>query len=246
MNLIRNKKAFTLMELMVGLALTMLIIFVAHEFTTGTRRQYMSGTVNLQNLQDARLAINYLRRDFSCACPQIKYPLEDNEITISNKDDVEKEAYKNLLELRAQIFASSSFKESKRGKLIELSSNEVGGNSSHIAFYKYVFGSKNTKPKVAFVYYYFDKASRTLTRESTEGGRQTFSGFVDVAFNLYVHKLDENVPILWVSFKIHEGAQTFGSDDVGAPLELVTSITSPYLTSLMRNKNWRNDVGNSM
>ncbi|HNV72922.1 MAG TPA: prepilin-type N-terminal cleavage/methylation domain-containing protein, partial [Candidatus Ozemobacteraceae bacterium] len=63
-----ERVGFTLIEMLVSIAIGLMAMFMIYNFLGSTRMHYMYGTVNLQNLQDARLAINYLRRDFSSSC----------------------------------------------------------------------------------------------------------------------------------------------------------------------------------
>ncbi|MDD3002112.1 MAG: hypothetical protein PHF29_10195, partial [Candidatus Riflebacteria bacterium] len=112
------KRAFTLVEISISIVIAIGVFFSVYRFLSNTRQQYMYGTVNLQNLQEARLAINSLRRDFSCACPKIKYPPTATEIGASA--DVMQTAFENLQSLRKQIFMTPSYTYNDRGELIQI------------------------------------------------------------------------------------------------------------------------------
>lgn len=226
-------KGFTLVEAMISLAIATLILFTVYRFLASTRHHYMYGTVNLQNLQEARLAINSIRRDFSCACPRINYP--PTALEISGSADVMHTAYENLQKLRKQIFMTSSYTNNDRGELIQV------GNSD-LCFYTFVYGGTNEKPKVEQIRYNFDPSDKTLTRIGGDGSLRKFTGFENVLFELYLHDLNSAIPILWVRFKIHEG-EKYGDSDIGTALELTTSIASPHINSTLSNNFWRYETG---
>lgn len=228
------KRAFTLVEISISLLIAIGLFFSVYNFLSNTRQQYMYGTVNLQNLQEARLAINSLRRDFSCACPKIKYPPTATEIGASA--DVMQTAFENLQLLRKQIFMTPSYTYNDRGELIQI-------QPSDLCFHKFVFGTSGEKPKVELVRYNFDASAKTLVRLGEDGSVLKFTGFENVLFELYAHDLNPAVPILWVSFKIHEGENIYGADSIGSALELTTSITSPYINSTLKNTYWRYEIG---
>jgi type II secretory pathway pseudopilin PulG len=226
-------KGFTLVETMISLAIAILVLFTVYKFLASTRQHYMYGTVNLQNLQEARLAINSIRRDFSCACPKVNYPPSALEIT--GAADVMQTAFENLQKLRKQIFMTSSYTNNDRGELIQV-------GSSDLCFYTYVYGGTNEKPKVEQVRYNFDPSAKTLTRLGGDGSIRSFTGFENVLFELYIHELNPTVPILWVRFKIHEG-EKYGDAEIGSALELTTSISSPHIASSLSNNYWRYETG---
>lgn len=219
----RFRKGMTFVELTISLGIGMVVFLMIYRFMSGTRQHYLYGTVNLQNLQEARLAVNYLRRDFSCACPRIEDPSTPG-------------GYVNLQKIRNQMFMSSSWTAAGGGDLIQILPNGL-------LFHKFAFGSPDEMPRVEMVRYEFDAAARTLTRQSEDGKLQKFSGFEDVEFKLYTHQLNPGVPILWLRFKVHEGDKGSGENEIGKALELTTSITSPFITSSVNNKYWRYETG---
>lgn len=217
------KKGMTFVELILSLGIALMVFLMIYRFMSGTRQHYMYGTVNLQNLQEARLAVNYLRRDFSCACPRIDDPSAPG-------------GFVNLQKLRNQMFMSSSWTTAGGGDLIQVLPHGL-------LFHKFVFGSPDEMPRVEMVRYEFDPAARTLTRQTEDGNIQKFSGFEDVEFKLYTHHLNPKVPILWARFKVHEGETIYGTEEIGKALELTTSISSPFITSSVNNKYWRYETG---
>ncbi|GAB4270117.1 MAG: hypothetical protein Kow0029_06660 [Candidatus Rifleibacteriota bacterium] len=216
------KKGFTFIELTVSVGIALVAFLLIYRFLSSTRHHYLYGTVNLQNLQEARLAINYLRRDFSCACPRI--------------EDPDTGGYVNLQNARRQIFSTSSVSSIPSSDLIYVDDHTM-------KFYKYAFQSPDESPRVEEVIYEFDGSAKTLVRRGQDGKTQKFTGIEDVEFKVYVHQVNNRVPILWVRLKIHEGENLYGSENIGNALELTASISSPFLTSSLNNKFWRFEIG---
>jgi len=217
-------RGFTLVEISISVGIALIVLLMIYRFLSNTRHHYMYGTVNLQNLQEARLAVNYLRRDFSCACPRIGDPASTG--------------YVNLQKTRNQVFVSASFPalDASQGELIQI-------DDHGLHFHKFVFGSPDVEPRVELVRYDFDQAAKTLMRFSEDGKIQKFTGFEEVEFKVYTHQLNPGVPLLWVRMKVHEGENIYGKDSIGKALELTTSISSPFLTSSVNNKFWRYETG---
>ncbi|NLI75415.1 MAG: prepilin-type N-terminal cleavage/methylation domain-containing protein [Candidatus Riflebacteria bacterium] len=215
----RRRPGFTMVEMIVTMAIGILVFMMVSRFLTGTRFQFMHGTVNLQNLQDARLAINHLRRDFSSA-------------TIFFGSTYTKTTYKTVRALQARTFSQPTVDPANpTEKLISIKAPH------QIAFYRFTFETAGEKPTVERVQYRFDPAAKTLTRTSPSRSIE-FKGFEDVEFRLYCHGLNPDVPLLWARFLIHEGEEIYGKADIGKALELTTTISSPFLTSSLQNLSW--------
>ena len=218
----RNRKAITFIELMICLLIASMVFGVIFSFMSSTNKNYMYGVVNLQNLQNARLAIDYLRRDFAASCPRIEDPANSNN------------GYVNLQKIRNQIFYD---KESiNGGDLIQITPHKI-------SFHKYVFGSSDKNPKVEPITYEFNSDSNTLTRTSKTKGTKVFTGIEDVYFALYVHKINPNIPLLWVKLRIHEAKNLYNNEKIGKALELTTTISSAFINSSQKNKYWRYETG---
>jgi type II secretory pathway component PulJ len=229
---LKNRKAFTMIELLVTIAISMVAFMLIFRFLSTTRHHYMYGTVNLQNLQEGRLAINYLRRDFSCACPALADPEPDK--------------YEVFQRARKQLFSSATWEKFVNNHTEPVDAKLIQVLPKQLAFYKYVFMSPATRegvpdeiPKVELVRYMFDKPSKTLTRQGQDGKTQDFTGIEDVEFKIYVHQLNEARPILWVRLKIHEGEKIYGSERFGNALELTASIVAPFISSSVNGNSWR-------
>jgi type II secretory pathway component PulJ len=223
MSIRKTKKGFTFVELTITIGISLVAMLMIIKFLSSTRHHYIYGTVNLQNLQEARLAINYLRRDFSCACPRLDEPIDDEDFV-------------NFQIARKQIFATTSWTSGSESDLIQVLPHGL-------LFYRYSFDSPDEKPRVMLVRYEFDQAAKTLVRIGQDGKMQKFTGIQDVEFKVYVHQINERVPILWARLLIHEGENLYGSEKIGNALELTTSISSPFLNSSVNNKYWRFETG---
>lgn len=221
-NRYKNKSAFTFVEMLISLVVALMAFLLIYQFMSSTRHHYMYGTVNLQNLQEGRMAINYLRRDFSSACPALKNP--------------DLSGYTPFQRARKQVFSTSSGEGTDGGDLIQIL-------PQGLLFYKFAFESTDEEPKVELVRYEFDAPAKTLKRTGEDGKTQEFTGIEDVEFKVYTHQLEPGVPILWAKLKIHEGENIFGSEKIGSALELTTSISSPFLNSSANNPYWRFETG---
>ena len=223
--IIYKRGGLTLVEVMVTVLISALVFMVIYNFMRNTRHNYMYGVVNLQNLQEARLAINYLRLDFSSSCPRFDNPNEDKN-----------NGYLNLQKTRKQLFVTNKTNNEFKGELIQI-------HKHGLLFHKFIYGSFGENPKVETVSYQFDKGSHTLIRTSDTKGTKVFKGFEEVNFSLYTHEINPDVPLLWVNFRIHESENIYGSNKIGKPLELTTSISSSFINSSQNNKYWRYESG---
>ena len=220
---LRNRKAITFIEIMVCILIASIVFGVIFNFLSSTNKNYMYGLVNLQNLQNGRLAINYLRRDFVASCPRIDDPENDKN-----------NGYVNLQKIRNQMFFDKE--NLKGGELMRIASHSI-------SFHKYVFGSTDKNPEVEPITYKFDPDSQTLTRTSKTRGTKVFTGIEDAHFALYVHKTNPNTPLLWVKLRIHEAKNLYNNENIGKALEITTTISSAFVNSSLKNKYWRYAIG---
>lgn len=219
---LRNRKAITFIELMVCLLIASMVFGIIVAFLSSTNKSYMYGVVNLQNLQNARLAINHLRRDFAASCPRIEDPANSNN------------GYVNLQKIRKQLFFDKE--DIPGGDLIKVKEHKL-------SFYKYVFGSSDKNPKVELITYEYNKDAKTLTRRTKTRGTKVFTGIEDVKFALYLHETNANAPLLWVMLKIHDTKSMHNNEKIGKPLEITTTISSAFINSSQRTKYWRFETG---
>jgi type II secretory pathway pseudopilin PulG len=209
-------RAFTMVELLVGFLILSLILLLVNQFISAIRRGFMHGTVNLERLQEARLAISYLRRDFTSASP-----------TVSEKDPskIRRFILKYPLELSGNPV--SGFKSSPI---------QISGSS--VTFYRFTSDSTTglEAPKVFPVSYEFQKSAQTLTR-TTPDGQKVFKGFRNVQFQCYVHKSSPEIPLLHVEFEIFEEREN-KHEEHGKPLVLASTIGSVFVTDSLKNRFW--------
>lgn len=209
-----SRKAVTFVELTICIILTSIVMGLIYKMMSHTRQNYMYGVVNLQNLQEARIAINYLTRDFSSCCPGF----------LSSGDN----AFANQQNLRNQIFDTGSNLN-----------GSIRVTKDSLLFYKYVYDSEGETPVIEEVRYVFNPSSKTLERSSTTKDTLYLKGFKNVEFSLYTHELAKNVPMLWVKFVIHDTPKTLGATKIGSELELTTTLSSNFIESSKNNKYWR-------
>ncbi|OGK12639.1 MAG: hypothetical protein A2W80_09110 [Candidatus Riflebacteria bacterium GWC2_50_8] len=217
-------RGFTFVEMAMSVGIALMVFLMVYRFMSSTRHHYMYGTVNLQNLQEARMAINYLRRDFSCATPFIRGQGQVGFFTMQ----------------KAQNFVFET-----TGWVATAGINLIKCDSDSISIPKFAFGSPDEEPRIEYVTYTYEPGnilSRKLV-DATGGLRKEvkFSGIENVEFKLYTHKLNPNVPVLWVKLLVHD--KTYGTGEIGKPLEVTASISSPFITSLVNNRNWRFETG---
>jgi len=217
----------------VTILLGSLVVGIAFGFLSRVRSLYSHGTVNLQNLQDAQLAINSIRRDFFSACPFFGQKVE----TLAEFQIYEK--------TRRRVFDFGAGVE-KAG----LGNNRLilieGGR---IEFHRFPFEAgpptaqeEQTAVPVQKVEYAFDPARQTLTRTVDGRPRRTFRGIGQALFRLYVHAFQPDVPLLHVTLTVDEGGEAGSGAPLGRKLELATSISSAYVTSSLRHLDWNYEV----
>lgn len=215
---IYNKKtAMSLVEILISVAIASFVMLFVFKFSSRILFNFQHGFVSLQNFQDAHIAINYLRRDFSVSCPHI-----------TNKAGVG--------ELKK--FISKPFCINNTGKFLG-QNNQIQITPQNLIFYKYAYPNKgfstHKSPLIEEVKYDFNKTKATLTR-SSGGRKQVFKGFKNVQFGLYVHEANKDVPVLHVKFLID--SDTSKSSHFGKPLEITTSIASNFIADSVNHNGW--------
>lgn len=213
----RRRSAFTMIEMVMSVAVALVVFLLIYKLMSSVSSHYQYGTVNLQNLQEARLAVNHLRRDFSSACPRFK------------DGGASADAYIYVNKLRKYIFKDPPNWQAKYGDPIQITENGL-------SFFRFEFDS-GSNPTVEQVQYAFDPATKTLKRKY-KGNERSFKGFETVEFRLYTHMVNPAVPLLWVRLLIHEGKEMYGTAEIGKPLELTTTISSNFISSNLNHLTW--------
>ncbi len=135
------QKGFTLVEAVIGVVLAAMLMISAYQVFSYISRQRSRGDVDLQELQGARHAINYLRRDFRSATPQIA-----DTATLEQKRKA----------LRMPIVEASSFSIGNEAVPVLISDGEIH-------FFKHVYDTPDgvARPATEQVNYRIDSAHKT-------------------------------------------------------------------------------------
>ncbi|MBU1106329.1 MAG: hypothetical protein KKB51_06650 [Candidatus Riflebacteria bacterium] len=207
---------FTLVEAVVGIALATALMVFSYRVFTYIGMQRSRGAVDLQELQGARYAINYLRRDFRSAAPQIA-----NTATLIQK------------------------KKALRMPMVEAHSFTIGNEAvpviiddAEIYFYKHLYSTPDSarEPSTEQVNYRIDGARKCLVR-SVAGVEIVFKDIKAAKFELYAHPLAPEVPMLLVTLRIDADQK-----DIKAGgreyFELTTTISSAITSQILNNPFW--------
>lgn len=202
------KKGFTLVETVIAVGMATALIILVVNLSSVIRGDVAKGTVDLQNLQDARIIINSLRRDFSSATP-----LYDTGEDIEIRDKVRNDPVRYITKYNAH------------------KSRPIILNEHDIVFCKTTVDSSGNRTREE-IHYSFDAVSKVLNRHSSSGNK-VFKGLEDIKFDLYFHQLNEDVPMILVTMliKTKEGNET-------KELELTTTICSSIINNDIANLDW--------
>ena len=204
-------KGFTLVESIIAIGMASALIILVMKLSSAIRGDVAKGTVDLQNLQDARLVINSLRRDFTCAMPY--YDPDDKQEDIDSVRN------------NPVLFTETYNDTSKKSRPIII-------HKYHLNFVKPVYDSAGNLT-MEDILYAFDGANRTLIRHSSISGDKNFKGMDNIEFGLYYHPLETDTPMLLVSMIIRttEGGET-------KSLPLTTTICSSIVNKDIVNLDW--------
>ena len=191
-----RKTGFTLVETVIAVGMATAIIILVLKLTSVIRGDVAKGTVDLQNLQDARLIINLLRRDFSSATP-----LYDTDENIDIRDEVRNDPVRYTLMYNAH------------------QSRPIILNEHDIVFCKTTVDKEGNKKREE-IQYSFDKVNKVLNRYSSSGVR-SLKGLENIKFDLYFHQLNGDVPMILVNMLIRTKSGNETKD-----LELTTITSS--------------------
>lgn len=204
----------TVVELLMAMTLFLFIMGVVMHMMSSVHRLAGRGTINLQNLQEARLAISSLRRDFLTACPVFsvndpglaREKIRQNPLRLESGSPVADQSIPILVSERELIFQHFIL-DSAPGQIL-----------------------LSVEP----VRYAFDQVSGHLTR-TTPRMTTTFQGIRSAAFRVYVQQSNPAVPLLWVSLEIQQSAPGIAS---GPALALSTTIYSTMAADLKNHPEW--------
>ena len=216
---INLKKGFSLVELMVVLVISSILATTAYKIFSFTIYSRNRNSVELQELQGARTAINYLRRDIRCAAPFVP------------KSSSIKQRRKSVQE---PIMNASYFPQKAAVIPILVSESEVH-------FFKYNYGSKSLTQQIEMeeVNYRFDKKRKCLVRTCAKK-EKTFKDIKAARFELYTHPLGNNTPMLLVTLEIKSGGNLESSSDKSFILS--TTICSAITNQNINYLNWNSSL----
>ena len=207
---------FTLVEAVIGIALATALMVVSYRVFTYIGIQRSRGAVDLQELQGARHAINYLRRDFRSAAPQIA-----KTATLTQKKKA----------LRMPVVEAHSFTIGNEAVPIII-------DDAEIYFFKHLYSTPDSakEPATEQVNYRIDSAHKCLVR-SVAGVETVFKDIKGAKFELYAHPLAPEVPMLLVTLRIdadQKKERTGGREY----FELTTTISSAITSQIINNPYW--------
>ncbi|HNX77301.1 MAG TPA: prepilin-type N-terminal cleavage/methylation domain-containing protein [Candidatus Rifleibacterium sp.] len=211
----QKRRGFTLVEAMIGMMLASALITMSYKVFTYINMQRSRGSVDLQELQGARHAINYLRRDFRCAAPVFSNSASLGQIKIA---------------MRNPVVNDKDFNKSGNTVPIVVYENEVH-------FFRHLYNTPETasKPAVEEVIYQMDGARKCLVR-SAAGLEKVFPDIRGARFELYAHPLKPEIPMLLVTLIIDADLKDQGGGRNF--FELTTTVSSAVANQNINNPYW--------
>ncbi|HOY68947.1 MAG TPA: hypothetical protein PLP29_18875 [Candidatus Ozemobacteraceae bacterium] len=210
----RRARGVTLVELAIGVVLVAALLGVTYKVFSYITNARKRGSVDLQELQGARFAINHLRRDFRCATPFIP-----KSATLTQKAKA----------FEMPIVDAKTFTKGDSTIPVLVSPAEL-----HFHRQMYDTPDLTTSPVLEEVNYHIDEARNCLIR-TTAGRELAFPGIRNVKFELYGHPLDPGVPMLLVTLTVDadpsKGAKT-------PDLEITSTLSSSVINQNIHQRSW--------
>ncbi len=209
---------FTLVEVLVALAIGVFLLAAIGQALGFLGWQFRRGSGDLQNLQEARLALAALRRDFAGAVPRLS-------ATGSAPQRERTRRFPITAPPPGPTAGSGSAGNAPVRLLPDGIEFQVGRFDSP---------ADELAPRLDPVRYTFDAKAGTLER-TTPAGTTRFRGIREVQFEVFAHAANPDVPLLWVRLVTlaDEGAAAGGQ-----PLELATTMASRFIASDRRTPSW--------
>ncbi|HAE37762.1 MAG TPA: hypothetical protein DCG57_03885 [Candidatus Riflebacteria bacterium] len=217
-----KQRGFTLVEAVIGVALATLLMFTAYQVFSYVSKQRSRGGVDLQELQGARYAINFLRRDFRSACPQIAA-----KATLEQKRKA----------LRMPLVEANAFTIGNEAVPVIISDGEIH-------FFKHVYNTPEgvAQPATEQVNYSIyrykeNNEDKQCLMRSVAGQNIMFKDVKAARFELYAHPLSSAVPMLLVTLSINADQK---SEKTGEHkfFEMTTTISSAITSPFINNPYW--------
>lgn len=206
----------TLVEIMIGTVLVVMLIAASIGMIRFVGRHQAVGTSDLRELQDARLAISHLRRDFRSATSNA----EQNVPLLKQR------------KLHRNPLAQAGTWQAETGI------TPIIVDSSSIQFFKHSFDTDitHTKPELQQIMYHIDSTRKCLIR-SGPGFETAFTSIINADFRIYGHPLNKEIPVLLVKFDIM--AEDLESHE---NMEFVTTISSSVISQKINNLSWHHGL----
>ncbi|NLI76474.1 MAG: hypothetical protein GX442_08535 [Candidatus Riflebacteria bacterium] len=203
----------TVVEFLMVMTLFVFILGLVLSMTSRVRFLTGRSTIDLQNLQEARLAVTALRRDFAAAGP-----------VFAGAD-----SQRDRERLRRAPLRRHS------GQALTGQSTPILVGERELIFQRFrPGGSAGDPPAVEPVRYGFDPGTGHLTR-TTPGQTTVFTGIRDATFKVYTQPANPEVPLLWVRLEVRQTAPGFAS---GPTLALTTTLRSTMAADLANHPEW--------
>lgn len=212
------QKGFTLVETLVAFFIASALIALTFKLSGSIQVNYIRGNVDLQNLQEARYAINSIRRDFMCATPKF-----DRTDGIDIREAIRQNP----------VISASILPAGMKSMPIVVAKNEL-----HMTKYSFDFESEKDDPIVENVAYFIDPVQRALIRMNSKG-RRIFKAVKNAEFALYKHPLNQDIPMISVRLEVD-----YSETEPKKPLEIVTTVSSLIITQNFNNIHWNWDPQN--
>ena len=234
----RSRAGMTLVELIATMIVGSLVLFLGYDLFRKVHHHFVHGTVNLQNLHEARMAMCQIRRDFTSACPYFDGNPKDFEDFLLKFETIRRQLFnsqysepalqKNLINVTDRVLEFYRF--DMESALVDANAGSRSGGGG--------------VPLVQKVRYEYFPVKRTLERWINERHlTRVYRGVSSARFRLYVHADQKKVPLLHVTLSVHQGDQPDPrSTDIGNALPQTTSVSSAFLTSSIRNLDWNFEV----
>ncbi len=214
-----DRRGFTFVEAVIGILLATALMFTSYSVFSYVSKQRSRGSVDLQELQGARYAINYLRRDFRSATPQIS-----DSATLSQKRKA----------LRMPVVKASEFTIGNEAVPIVVSANEIH-------FFKHVYDTPEgaARPLTEQVNYSVhsyreNNEDKQCLMRSVAGQNIMFKDVKGARFELYAHPLNPALPMLLVTLRINADQKNEKTGDhqfFEVTTTISSAITGPFINT---------------
>lgn len=214
MNLRIGRVGTTLVELLMAITLFLIVLGAVLHVTSMIRSMTSRGTISLQNLQEARLAISALRRDFLTACPVFSEKDTPRARELLRRDPVRPGATAPVTGQSIPILVSDR----------------------ELAFHRFVFdpSAGAGPPAIEPVRYTYEPVAERMIR-ITPRLTTVFRGIRAVSFLVYAQQANPEVPLLWVNLEVR---QELAGVATGPTLALSTTVHSAMTADLKNHPEW--------